>query len=175
MFVIVIWFDVTHVGIFILQEPICDHLLNRWFGFFISSCISTSSNILASIRKFFYGYNTFCRQNSKKIKMFNYLLLCMNRARMYKNEHLAQPNMRVRHSIAKKIQLDFISCCAFGSFSHFMLTKHGILAAELYFWISPIAILLRIRLCSFTMYSFCEESIFKTALSGEHVWPKSYM
>lgn len=52
------------------------------------------------------------------------------------------------------------------------LTKTGIFAAGLYPSISPKAILFRIRLCSFKIYSFCASFILTMTRSGEHDEPK---
>lgn len=55
-----------------------------------------------------------------------------------------------------------------------ILTKNGILAADLYPLISPNAILLRIRLCNFKIYSFCDLVIFTITRSVEHAEPNVY-
>lgn len=52
-FMAMIGLNVAHISNFVFQKPFRDHTLDGGFRFFISFRISTSSNILTSVRIFF--------------------------------------------------------------------------------------------------------------------------
>lgn len=73
-FMIVVRINIIHIGIFILEKPIGHHIFNGTIEFFISSAISTTSNILTSPTIFGYKI-TSCDNN---LEFFHFMFIVFN-------------------------------------------------------------------------------------------------